>query len=116
MLVTFEPTGENVQVGLGEATPQKLSGISSNPIYITVPSGYVMQGSLTTGSSAAYPLLGQGAGFYIGFYAGDNKTLLVTKFKMDDETAATTGLATLAAALAAGTDAITLKSNGDLGS
>lgn len=117
MLVTFEPTGENVQVGQFETTPQRLASITSNPIYITTPSGYTpVQGTLTAGSSAAFPILGTANNYYIGFFDGLNKTLLVTKFPMDDSDAVTTGLATIAAALVADTAAITLKSDGTLGS
>lgn len=100
MLVTFGPTGENVEVGPNGTTPQKLSAITSNPIYLTTPAGYEpVQGTMTAGSSAFYPILGDANGHYIGFYAGDNKTLLVTKFKMDDATAVTDGLTALAVAL-----------------
>ena len=117
MLVTFQPTGENVQVGLGETTPQALSAITSNPIYLDTPSDYApVQGTMASGSSAAYPILGAANGHFIGFYAGMNKTLLVTKFKMDDASAVTTGLATIAGALGDGDDVLILKSDGSAGS
>lgn len=117
MLVTYAPTGENVQVGPFETTPQALAAITSNPIYITTPSGYTpVQGTLTAGSSADFPILGAANGNYIGFYDGMNKTLLVTKFLMDDATAVTDGLAALAGALVAGAGAVTLNSDGTLGS
>jgi len=117
MLITFEPTGENVEVGPLATTPQRLSAITSNPIYLDTPSGYTpVQGTLTAGSSAFYPMLGAANGNYIGFFAGDNKTLLVTKFLMDDATAVTTGLATIATALGAGDGALILKRDGTAGS
>ena len=117
MLVTYDPTGENVQVGLGETTPQRLGSFASNPIYIDTPAGYTpIQGTLAAGSSAAFPILGTANGHYIGFFDGENKTLLVTKFEMDDAAAVTTGLATISAALVADTAAITLNSDGTLGS
>lgn len=117
MLVTFDPTGENVQVGPFETTPQRLSSITSNPIYLDTPSGYTpVQGTMASGSSANFPILGTANRHYIAFYDGLNKTLQVCKFAMDDAAAVTTGLATIATALNAATEAITLKSDGTLGS
>lgn len=117
MLVTFQPTGENVQVGQFETTPQRLATITSNPIYLDTPSGYTpVQGTMASGSSADFPILGTANNYYIGFFDGMNKTLLVAKFPMDDAAAVTTGLATIVAALNASTEAITLKSDGTLGS
>lgn len=114
MLVTFVPTGENVEVGLGGTTPQKLAAITSNPIYITTPSGTTpVQGNMASGSRASYPILGSANGNYIGFYAGENKTLLVTKFKMDNAAAVTAGLAAIAAALTAGNAVLDLDSDGN---
>ena len=113
MLITFSPTGENVEVGEFAAVPQRLAAITSNPIYITGPSGTTpIQGTLTAGSSPFYPILGTANENYIGFFAGQNKTLLVTKFAMNDATAVTTGLATIATALAAGDGALGLESDG----
>jgi hypothetical protein len=115
MQVTFAPTGENVFVGQNATTPQALSAITSNPIYLDTPAGYTpVQGTMAAGSSAFYPILGTANGHYIGFYAGENKTLLVTKFRMDDATAVTTGLATIAAQLAADEGAIVLDSDGTI--
>lgn len=115
MLVTFAPTGENVQVGPFETTPQALASISSNPIYITTPSGYTpVQGTLTAGSSADFPILGAANGHYIGFFDGENKTLLVTKFLMDDAAAVTAGLTTISDALINGDAYIGLNSDGSL--
>lgn len=117
MLITFAPTGENVEVGPLAATAQKLSAITSNPIYLDTPGGYTpVQGTMAAGSSAFYPILGSANGNYIGFFAGDNRTLLVTKFLMDDATAVTDGLAAIAAALAAGDGALELNSDGSAGS
>lgn len=116
MLITFAPTGENVEVGQSAATPQALGTIASNPIYIDVPAGYTpIQGSLEAGSSSAWPILGSAKNHYIGFFAGQSKTLMVTKFKMDDAAAVTTGLASIATALAAGDLAVTLNSDGTTG-
>lgn len=118
MLITFEPTTEKVQVGLGECTPQALPAMTpSGYPYITTPSGYTpVQGTLAAGGTAAFPIMGEAVYNHIGFYDGENKTLLVTKFKMDDADAMTTGLETIATALAADTGAIVLKSDGTLGS
>ena len=120
MLISFTHSNgvtENVQVGLGECTPQSLAAITSNPIYLDTPAGYTpIQGTMASGSSALFPILGSANGYYIGFYGGENKTLLVTKFEMDDATAVATGLATISAALVADTAAITLRSDGTLGS
>lgn len=114
MLVTFVPTGENVEVGPGAATPQKLAAMTSNPIYIDTPSGYTpVQGEMADGSKANFPILGAANGAYIAFYAGENKTLLVTKFKMDDAAAVTAGLAAIAAALTAGNAVLQLDSDGN---
>ena len=116
MLVSFthdNGTIENVQVGLGECTPQSLAAITSNPIYLDTPAGYTpIQGTMATGSSALFPILGSANGNYIGFYDGENKTLLVTKFEMDDADAVTTGLTSLAVALASDETAIVLEKNG----
>jgi len=115
MLITFTAgnTTENVEVGEFAAVPQRLAAITSNPIYITVPSGTTpIQGGLTAGSSPFYPILGTANGNYIGFFAGQNKTLLVTKCLMDDATAVTDGLTNIAVALAAGDGAIILNSDG----
>jgi hypothetical protein len=120
MLLIFthaDGTTENVQVGQGETTPQRLGSFASNPIYITTPAGYTpVQGTLTAGSSAAFPILGTANGNYIGFYDGENKTLLVTKLLMDDSTAVTTGLATIAGALEAGDATLYMLSDGTAGS
>lgn len=113
MEVTFAPSGERVFVGDNATTPQRLAAITSNPIYLTTPAGYApVQGTMTAGSSAFYPILGSANGHFIGFYAGENKTLLVTKFQMDDAAAVTAGLASISEQLAADEAAIILASDG----
>ena len=117
MEVTFEPTGEKVQVGLGGAVAQRMATITSNPIYIETPSGTTpVEGTLVAGSSAAYPIIGAANGHFIGFYGGAGQTIFITKFGMDDADAVTAGLNAISAALVAETAAITLKADGTLGS
>ena len=106
------PAGETVQVGLAGLTPQKLNGITSNPIYITTPSGYTpIQGELTAGSSAAFPILGEARYFRIGFYNPGNANA-VTTFRMDDSDAADDAMDSIATALAGDETAIVLLSDG----
>lgn len=106
------PAGETVQVGLAGLTPQKLNGITSSPITIDTPSGYTpIQGTLATGSSAAYPLLGQAAYFSIGFYQAGNANAITT-FRMDDTDAADDAMDSIATALAADETSIVLLSDG----
>lgn len=113
MQVTFEPTGESVQIGQGAATPQRAGRITSEPIYIDTPSGYMpAQGLMASGSSAAYPILGTANEFGIAFFAGENRTLLVTQFNMDSAQAVTDGLSNLAAALQNEDFAVILSSDG----
>jgi hypothetical protein len=113
MLVTYTPTGENVEVGPGAAVAQALSGITSNPIVITTLPGYTpVEGTMAAGSTAAYPILGRSAGPSVGFYDGLNKTLLVARFYLEDATAVTTALAGIATELQAGTGAVTLDADG----
>lgn len=118
MQITFEPTGE-VVTGVGvTVTPQFTNGIGTLvlPTY-TVPSGYTpVQTTLTAGSPAAILAGSYSTGYYVRFFAGDAKTLLVTKFKMDDADALVAAAATIESALNAATEAIVLKSNGSLGS
>lgn len=113
MLITFVPTGETVQVGLGAATPQALAGYTSNPIYLTTPSGYTpVQGTMTAGSSANFPIIGQYNKPSIGFYSGNVNAYLVTKFEMDDATAVTTGMATISTALGVPQETLFLLADG----
>lgn len=115
MQVTFDVNGENVQVGPLGTTPQKLGSISSNPIYLNTPSGYTpVQGTMASGSSADFPILGTANGHYIGFFQTQSPTILVTKFQMDDETAVTNGLSNLAAALQGDDLAVILSSDGSV--
>ena len=120
MLLVFthaDGTTENVQVGPGETTPQRLAPITSNPIYIDTPSGYTpVQGTMASGSSAFFPILGSANGNYIGFYDGENKTLLVTKLLMDDANAVTAGLALIATALTDADPVLYMLSDGTAGS
>ena len=115
MLITFVPTGETVQVGLGACTPQALAGYTSNPIYLTTTAGYTpVQGTMTAGSSANFPMIGQYNKPSIGFYSGNVHAYLVTKFEMDDAAAVTTGMATISAELNDSSEAITIGSDGEL--
>lgn len=116
MQITFEPTGE-VVTGVGvNVTPQftKGLGVLAQPVY-TTPNGYTpVQTTLASGSPAAI-LTGED-GYYVRFFSGDSKTLLVTQFKMEDETALSTARATIDAALGAGDAILTLKADGSAGS
>lgn len=117
MLITHEPSGETVQVGLGACTPQALAGYSSNPIYLDTPAGYTpVQGTMAAGSSANFPIIGQYNKPSIGFYSGNVHAYLVTKFEMDDAAAVTTGMATISTALDASAETLILKSDGTAGS
>jgi hypothetical protein len=117
MLITFVPTGETVQVGLGACTPQALAGYTSNPIYLTTPSGYTpVQGTMAAGSSANFPMIGQYNQPAIGFYSANVHAYLVTKFTMDDAAAVTTGMATISTALDADDATLLINSDGTAGS
>lgn len=110
MQITFTPSGETVEVGLGANSAQKgpIAGPYSGP-YITTPSGYVpVQGTLTANTSYL-AAIGPG-GAYISFY--NQLGNLVTKFKMNDAAAATTGMATIATALGAGDLILNLAATG----
>lgn len=115
MTITYEPTGENV-VGVGDTVSFQTTvglGELAQPVY-SVPSGYTpVETTYSSGSPAGVITDG---GYYVRFFAGDSKTLLVTKFPMDDETALGTAQATIEAALAAGDAALILKSDGTAGS
>jgi len=101
MQITFY-NGEVVQVGENSNVPQSLGSFSSNPIYIDTPSGTTpVQGTLTAGSSAAYPILGELNGFYLAFYLVAEPSIMTTKIKFAQASYVTTALAAIATALAA---------------
>jgi len=118
MDIVFEPTGERVS-GVGiNVTVQTLAGLGelAAPVY-TTPDGYTPVQTVLTSGSPAQILAGQySSGFFLRFFASDNKTLLVTKFRMDDEAALALAQTTIDTALLADTEVIVLNSDGSLGS
>lgn len=117
MQITFAPTGE-VVTGVGvTVTPQYSVGLGelAQPVY-TTPSGYTpVQTILASGSPAAI-IAGASAGYYVRFFAGENKTLMVTEFKMVDADALETARTTINAALASADAELTLNADGSAGS
>lgn len=125
MFITFVPTGEVADTTV--ATPQAgpIAGPYTKMIttynygsdFVSDSTGAgdstPVEGSYSSGSPL-FPL-GQG-GAYISFYGGDSRSYPVWKFRMDDAAAVTTGMATIAAALANGDTAISLDSDGTLNS
>jgi hypothetical protein len=81
--------------------------------YVETPSGTTpLEGALVEGGSYLFPL--GGAKYRLSFIRADGTT--ATFFGLDDEVAVDTALVTIDTALNASAEAITLKSDGTLGS
>lgn len=119
MFITFTHTNgtpETVEIGDGSGIiPQYSDGMGtlSLPVYAT-PSGTTpVQSNYSSGSPAGIIETG---GYYLRFFNGQSKTLLVTKFKMDDATALETARITIDTALLASTEVLNLLPDGTAGS
>lgn len=115
MFITFTPTNETVEVGgMTGIIPQFTVGLGelSAPVYET-PSGYTPVQTVLDSGSPAQILAGAAQGYYVRFFNGMNKTLLVTKFQVDDSDALTNAENQILGALAGGAPAIRLAADGE---
>jgi len=119
MFITFthaNGTPETVEIGDGSGIiPQYSNGLGALdlPVY-TVPSGTTpVQSNFTSGSPAG--VISNG-GYYLRFFNGVAKTILVTKFRMDDAAALDTARITIDTALLANTEVLNLLPDGSAGS
>lgn len=118
MFITFQPTGEVIEIGDGSGIiPQFTVGLGelAAPVYST-PSGYTPVQTVLSSGSPAQILAGASQGYYVRFFNGQSKTLLVTKFQMDDAEALTTAQETIFGALDSDDATLILKSDGSAGS
>lgn len=116
MLITFAPNGDTALVP--PTKPAKGTVIAPVGIpYIetldTTPPTTPYDGVIVDGGSSRFPISG-GPVFKLKFIRENGVT--DTDFDMDSEAAIDTALATIATALNASTEAITLNSDGTLGS
>jgi hypothetical protein len=119
MIIRFHPTNEEVS-GVGSTvTAQFLAGLGelAAPVY-TTPTGYTpVQSTLTSGSPAEVLAGPYSSGYFIRFFAGDSKTQLVTKFKMDSAVALSVARVNFTAAYNTDPDSIlVLNADGTVGS
>lgn len=111
--------GEQVS-GVGiTVTAQFTPGLGelAQPVY-TTPSGTTpVQTDYTSGSPAQVMAGDIASGYFVRFFSGESKTLLVTKFRMDDAQALADAADTYATAFAADPNGfLILMSDGSAGS
>lgn len=111
MLVKFEPTDFVVDTAMLTPEPGVSYPARTDLVLSTNPADIAYVGTRVSGSLLA--ITGYDAGNYI-MWRSLNRT--VYWWKMDDATAVTTGIETIFTAANASTAAITLKSDGTLGS
>lgn len=111
MLVTFQPTSANAETTILTAQKGVQIGPFTPPVIGNTP-GLTGYKTITAGN-ALFPVAGEGRNA-ISWQNADGFT--IQQWNMDDEAAVDTGLETIATALVAETAAITLKSDGTLGS